>query len=526
MSQRMGCGFVFRTQLMKKYLFVISALQAFCITNAQNDTLRWKVSTQTSISSGDNTPFWLNANKHGLSSLDPNNGYMRASLAKETAVDSLGRFTWGGMVDIAAAFNYSSTVIVQQAFIEGRWKKGVLTIGSKEYPMELKSQTLSTGSQTLGINARPVPQVRLALQDYWTLPFTCGWVSIKGHIAYGKTTDEGWQKDFTDIKSRYTENVLYHSKAGYLRIADTKRHRPLSLTLGLEMAAQFGGTSYLFDDYGKMIVLDNDKGLDAFLTALIPGDADTSEDVYQNARGNIVGSWVARLDLDYPKWALGFYADHYFEDHSSMFLLDYDGYGVGAEWNEKKDNRFLMYQLKDIMLGLELKLKNFRYVNNIVAEYLYTKYQSGPIYHDHTQQMPDHIGGIDDYYNHHLYTGWQHWGQAIGNPLYTSPIYNTDGNIEFKNNRFVAYHIGISGQPARNLSYRLLSTWQKGYGTYKKPYPDPKTGFYCMGEVSCNMPKGWNITAAMALDHGNLTGNNFGVQLTVAKSGVLGGKNK
>ena len=116
----MGCGFVFRTQLMKKYLFVISALQAFCITNAQNDTLRWKVSTQTSISSGDNTPFWLNANKHGLSSLDPNNGYMRASLAKETAVDSLGRFTWGGMVDIAAAFNYSSSVIVQQAFIEGR----------------------------------------------------------------------------------------------------------------------------------------------------------------------------------------------------------------------------------------------------------------------------------------------------------------------------------------------------------------------------------------------------------------------
>ena len=506
---------------MKKYLIVMSALQAFLISNAQDKALEWKVSTQTSISSGDNNPFWLNANRYGLSSLDTDNGYLRASLAKETAVDSLGRFTWGGMVDIATAFNYSSYFIVQQAYLEGRWKKGVLTIGSKEYPMELKSQTLSTGSQTLGINARPVPQVRVALQDYWTLPFSKGWVSIKGHLSYGMMTDQGWQKDFTDLKSRYTESVLYHSKAGYMRIADTKKKRPLSLTLGLEMAAQFGGTTYIIDRYGKMLVLENDKGLDAFLTALFPGGADTSEDVYQNARGNIVGSWVGRLDMDYPKWSLGIYADHYFEDHSSMFLLDYDGYGEGADWDKGKNTRFLLYDLKDIMLGMELKLKNFRYINNIVAEYVYTKYQSGPIYHDHTQQMPDHIGGIDNYYNHHLYTGWQHWGQAIGNPLYTSPIYNTDGRIEFKNNRFVAYHIGISGQPSKNIAYRILSTWQKGYGTYKQPYPNPKHGFYCMGEVSCKMSKGWDITAAMALDRGKQTGNNFGVQVTIAKSGIL-----
>ena len=521
MSLRKGYGFVFQIHLMKKYLIVLYALQAALITYAQDKDLKWKVSTQTTISSGDNNPFWLNANRYGLSSLDTSNGYMRASLTKETTLDTLEQFSLGGMVDIATAFNYSSTVIVQQAYLEGRWKKGVLTFGSKEYPMELKSQTLSTGSQTLGINARPVPQLRVALQDYWTLPFTHGWVSIKGHLSYGMTTDQRWQKEFTDLKSRYTENVLYHSKAGYLRIANAKKHCPVSLTIGLEMASQFGGTSYLFDKYGKMLVMENDKGLDAFLTALIPGGADTSEDVYQNARGNVVGSWVARLDIDKPKWSFGLYADHFFEDHSSMFLLDYDGYGEGTEWNEKKQSQFLLYQMKDIMLGMELKLKNFRYLKNIVAEYVYTKYQSGPIYHDHTEHISDHIGGIDNYYNHHLFTGWQHWGQAIGNPLYTSPIYNTDGIIEFKNNRFVAYHVGISGQPTHNLSYRILSTWQKGYGTYRQPYPNPKTGFYCMGELSCRMKKGWDITAAMAFDRGTQTGNNFGMQVTVAKSGIL-----
>ena len=96
-------------------------------------------------------------------------------------------------MDVAAAFNYTSNFVVQQAYVEGRWNKGVLTLGSKEYPMELKNQQLSTGSQTLGINARPVPQARLALPDYWVVPGTKGWISVKGHIAYGKTTDVRWR---------------------------------------------------------------------------------------------------------------------------------------------------------------------------------------------------------------------------------------------------------------------------------------------------------------------------------------------
>ena len=81
--------------------------------------------------------------------------------------------------------------------------------------MELKNQQLSTGSQTLGINARPVPQVRLALPDYWTILGTKNLLALKGHVAYGKTTDDGWQKDFKSPQSRSTEGTFYHSKAGF-----------------------------------------------------------------------------------------------------------------------------------------------------------------------------------------------------------------------------------------------------------------------------------------------------------------------
>jgi len=204
-----------------------------------------------------------------------------------------------------------------------------------------------------------------------------------------------------------------------------------------------------------------------------------------------------------------------------MFMLDYNGYGQGAEWDVKKDNRYFLYDLKDVMLGAELQLKRVGWLNRIVVEYLYTKYQSGPVYHDHSPYISTHLSGQDDYYNHHLYTGWQHWGQVMGNPLYRSPLYNDDGNIRVTNNRFVAWHVGLSGQPLAPLHYRLLATYQTGLGTYADPLPDRQHNLSVLGEASWQFPRGWQVRGGIAFDRGRLLGDNFGVQLSIIKSGIL-----
>ena len=144
-----------------------------------------------------------------------------------------------------------------------------------------------------------------------------------------------------------------------------------------------------------------------------------------------------------------------------MLQLDYDGYGTGDEWNVKKRHHYFLYDFKDWLLGAELNLRNGTWLKDIVVEYLYTKYQSGPLYHDHTAGRPEHISGKDDYYNHYIFPGWQHWGQAMGNPLYRSPIYNTDGTLRFEDTRFTAFHLGFDGQPTDALSYRVLASWQE-----------------------------------------------------------------
>ena len=187
------------------------------------DSLTYRAEMQATVGGGDHNPLWLNANKYGLSSLKTTNGYLRGAIERPLALDNGRKWGIGYGLDAVVAAGFTSTLVVQQAYVEGRWLKGTLTIGAKEQPMELKNQELSSGSQTFGINARPIPQVRLALPDYWTIPHTRNWLSLKGHIAYGKTTDDSWQKDFTNQHHKYTEGMLYHSKAGYLKIDRIRR---------------------------------------------------------------------------------------------------------------------------------------------------------------------------------------------------------------------------------------------------------------------------------------------------------------
>ena len=490
---------------------------------AQGDIL-YKVEAQATMGSGDHTPLWLNANKYGLSSLTPQNGFLRAAVERPLANDSGRVWGLGCGVDVAGAYNNTSSFILQQAYVEGRFRKSTLLLGSKELPMEMKNPELSTGSQTLGINARPVPQVRIAFPGYVDVPLTARWLQFKGHLAYGWFTDGGWQKDFVDGHAPYSESVRFHSKAGFLKVG--KPGASFSAEIGMEMASQFGGHSYAYSStkgYTEKNV--NPVTLKSYFRALIPsgndGDEARPDQAYQGADGNHVGTWLLRLNYEQPTWDVHLYGEHYFEDLSAMFQLDYDNYTTGSKWMEKHGRRFLLYDFKDMLVGAELHLRQLSWLNSIVFEYIYTKYQSGPIYFDHKQYMPDHIGGKDNFYNHHTFNAWQHWGQVMGNPLFRSPLYNANSSISVQDNRFYAFHLGLSGDPMPQLHYRVLATIQKGFGTYSSPYDDPRRNLSLLAEAAYRAVKGWGLKLGVGYDHGALLGNNFGVQLTLSKRGII-----
>ena len=109
----------------------------------------------------------------------------------------------------------------------------------------------------------------------------------------------------------------------------------------------------------------------------------------------------------------------------------------------------------------------------------------------------------------------------MGNPLYRSPAYNDDHLLRVEDNRFVAWHMGAEGTPLPRLDYRVLMSWQRGYGTYDEPYTFPHHNTSLLVEAGYRFDGGWMVKAAFGLDSGSILGNNHGLQLTISKHGLL-----
>lgn len=459
----------------------------------------YNVETGIIFSAGEHAPFWLTSNRYGLSSIKNNNGYIRAGVFRPLEKDKQFSYSFG--LDLAGAYNFTSSFIIQQAYIDLKYRFLKLSVGSKERLPELKNTNLSSGGMTFSNNARPIPQVRIGISEYVAIPGTKKFLAFKGHIAYGMFTDDHWQKHFAASKNKYTEHVLYHSKALYAKIGNESKF-PLVFEGGLEMVAQFGGNAYNVTSYTPYINMPN--GLKDFFKVFIPmsGGSDTPAGEQANIYGNHLGSWNFSLSYKFTNWKLRGYYDHFFEDHSMMFG---------------------QYGWKDCLAGLEITLPKNPFMENFVYEYIGTKDQSGPIFHDQTSAIPDQISAIDNYYNHGIYTGWQHWGMGIGNPLIISPIYNKDGIITFRSNRIQAHHIGFSGRPNKEWYYRVLFSFSKNWGTYFEPLPQIKRQFSTLIEVTYKpqVLRGWNFTLAGALDGGNMLDSNQGIMLKINKTGLI-----
>lgn len=463
--------------------------------------LNLDVEVQGAAASGDYAPLWFASNRYGMGSVKNLNAYERVSVMRNEHNDSTRNWKMGYGLDVALQEGSTSTFFIQQAFASIAYKKVRLIVGAKETPLDIKNPELTSGSLSMGINAHPIPQAKVEI-DYFSIPGTHQCWKWKVSGSYGMTTDGRWQEDFSKgTTHRYTSNHLYHEKRIYWKFGKEYVEKcPLTFEIGLRMATQFGGTTY--HAYGRNVydeTLEHANNLKAFWHALTWGGSDATDGTEKNVAGNQLGSYNMALAWTTNDWMVRAYAERYFEDQSMITF---------------------QYGVQDHLVGLEGKLPKNKYLTGIVLEHLSTRNQSGAVYHDQSASIPDKMNGRDNYYNHGLYGGWQHWGMGIGNPLLTSPLYNSTNYVFFYNNRVKAWHLGLSGDPTKDIHWRLLLSLTENWGTYDQPFVEKKLQQYCMGEItySPDYLKGWSGKLALGYDHGGVIGNSFGGQLTIHKS--------
>lgn len=483
---------------MKHIILVSILFLAPAVTKAQ-DTLRthvtYDLATEMAVGSGDYTAFQLSANRHHVLATRPNTAYLRGAVKVEHAFNKDLKLS--GAVDAIFAVHADHKAYLQQCYVNLSWKSFFIEAGSREQRPVLRDELLSSGSFVKGTNAKPIPQVHFGTNGFWTVPYTKDWLQIDFDFGYGKFVDGGYRErtfyDAREVNESYANGIYYHQKHLYIRSNPTKRFFAM---VGIEHAVQFGGTGYMNKD-GELVAKKKPANLKAFWRAIFPGGDSQffeNESLEDWVYGNHIGMMTFQLGWNINKdHLLQVYLDNPFEDGSGIRKGNgWDGLW-GIQYNNRKTGR--------------------QYVRGAVFEYFQTTNQSGPLHWDNgdypepiRSQITDLVTGNDDYYNHKFYTGYSHYGMTPGNPLITSPIYNKDGCMSFRDNRVKAWHLGVNGEITDHLSYLVKGSYREGWGRYYAPWSTKHHSFDAMFQGIYQLGP-WQFSAAYAFDKGNIYGD-------------------
>ena len=392
---------------------------------------------------------------------------------------------------------------IQQAYVEAKYRSIFAVAGQAYKASPIVNSRLSSGDLVWSNNARPPVGLRAGFIDFQNIPFTKGWVQIKGEFGYFRELDDKWLENHYNYYNHFiTTGKWLHYKSMHFR---TNPNQPVVFTIGAQSACQFGGTANYYENGQVTRTVKMDADAKAFFRTFIAGSGGKSAgDSF--VEGNHLGTWDIALDYNlnnnkhlraYTQW------------------LWEDGSGIG------KMNGF------DGLWGLEYQSYP-SLVSGVVIEYIDFTNQSGPIHWTPNDRpgtpITSHSSGADDYYNNYIYNGYQSRGMSIGSPFVKSPLYNQDGYMRYRDNVLRGFHVAMKGYLSPEWTYCLKGSYRKAWGTPIIPRAGSVDDFSMMAQVSFTPWHGcflgpWTMTAAVAIDRGKLYGNNWGGMLGITYSG-------
>ncbi len=388
-----------------------------------------------------------------------------------------------------------------QLFGQVKYRSVYLLAGMKERNGRIVDASLSSGDLIRSNNARPIPGVAAGFLDFVDIPLTNGWVQIDGEIMYGRFMDDSFEEaQFNHYNGILATDLFYTYKRCYFR---TKPEQPLSITVGMQTAGQFGGSTRWYTR-GK-VTREEVRGFHMrdIWDMFFPKEG-SGEGYY---KGSSLGSWDFKARYSF---ADGSCLSAYFEWPWE------DGSGIGRRngW--------------DGLWGLQYDFTSKGIVESIVLEYLDFTNQSGPVHYTPSDSpgttINSEANGGDNYFNNDFYGSYTNYGMSVGTPFLLAPIYNADGYPAYLHNRARGFHAAARGSIGQDWKWRAMVSYQTAGGEGRFPGARKLHGTSVMAEARwtpLSSAPGLEIKARIAYDHGSLRHNNFGTAVTLSYSGLL-----
>lgn len=505
-----------RNKLIKKIVGLTLSVAACLPAYSQTDSVTYSAAVFANASTGRFAPYMIGSWNGDRTTMK--NG-LSTDFTIEKKMSIGGRFSWGAGAEIMAGYNHSADY-ARYNEADGDWSTSVMRpsgftlrslyaevhyrclyalVGMKTSHSDIVDDRLSSGDLVRSNNARPIPGVTVGFVDYQNIPFTNGWLQLNGQIMYGKFFDNDYRrKQFNYYAPLIATDIYYTYKYWYFR---TKPSERFSATFGMQTAGQFGGRTDWY--YRGKMTRSETRGFrlkdvaKMFFPTLGNGNA-----YYE---GNSLGTWSLRMRYRlFNDSEIAAYWENLFEDGSGIACRN------GA----------------DGLYGLQYTMAEKGWFTSAVVEYLDFRNQSGPLHfapgdHNSSSITTEATGG-DNYYNNDSYGSYVNYGMAIGSPMVMAPIYNADGYPEFIFNRMRGVHVAAMGSPTADIDYRVMFGWQKGYAMGRTPLPHAKTDVSAMVEINWqakSLLDGLSLNCRVAIDRGELRGDNFGAALAVRYTG-------
>lgn len=393
-----------------------------------------------------------------------------------------------------------SNARLQQLFAEIKFRGVYIYAGMKNRESGIVDSGLSSGDFTRSMNARAIPGVSAGFIDFQNIPFTKGWVQIEGELMMGKTFDNGFRES---MFNHYGGLIALHNYYTYQRCYfRTKPSKPFSIIIGLQAGGFFAGDSFNYyrgKQYNETIRHFKIKDLLRMWFPMQDGDE------YYN--GAHCGSWDFKARYRFRNGStLSAYFEWPWEDGSGLGRMN----GWDGIW------------------GLQYNFATQGIVSKVLFEYIDFSNQSGPLHYaplDWSKPMLDgHASGADGYYTNFEYGPYSNYGMSIGSPFNVSPVYNTSGALTYLHTRCKGFHIAVEGNPSNRWSYRAMFSHQRSGGNAYIVRPGHYYNTSAMVEATVaplrKLPQA-TVTLQLALDHGDLRGNNVGALLRFTYSGIF-----
>lgn len=428
--------------ILKRVLAIAIPTISVFSSNAQLNAINYQLEGQAIATSSDRAPFWFKARQGGSVPLDGLSGSLIANIHKDYDTTRNRLIDWGfGFEGRANGGQKGSDFILVQGNAKVKLAMFEIRAGRWRQQVGFVDTLLSSGAFSISGNALGIPQVQLSIPEFYPIPFTNGWFSIKGSLSHGWLGRQPIQSSLAHVPEVQT---LFHHKSLYGRIG--RENSRIILYGGFNHQTFWGNENKIF---GPTFALTTWQSYQSVLYG-------------RNWAGSKVGNHLGSIDL-----SLGFNIKN-----SKILLYRQFFYEIGAlaHWGN----------IIDGLNGISVKNrktdsgKGFRW-EKAILEVLYSKNQAGKL------SSPPTPSGYENYYNHYLYAnGWLYEGKGLGNPLFTPKHEAREGQKQIESNYFINNRIfALHGALTAYLYNWFLTgrlTYSKNYGLYptgKEPYRTP-----------------------------------------------------